>query len=65
LFSNAGILEDDLLWSFNGVALEDDPYALEKAKAALVDGEAMVLGVLRNGQEISITLPPEVMLTRP
>lgn len=65
LFSNAGVLEDDLLWAFNGVSLEEDPYALEKAKAALVDGEAMVLSVQRDGKEISITLPPEVMLTPP
>ena len=65
LFSNAGVLEDDLLWAFNGVSLEDDPYALEKAKAALVDGEAMVLSIQREDQDMTIILPPEVMLTPP
>ena len=65
LFSNAGIRQDDLLWAMNGIALTDDPFALEKAKAAIVDGQPMVLSVLRNGEEITITLPPEVMLTPP
>ena len=65
LFANAGVQADDLLWALNGIPLDQDPYALEKAKALLADGEAMELDIQRDGEKITITLPPEVMLTRP
>ncbi len=55
------VREGDLIWALNGLQIIDDPCALEKAKAALTDGTDMVLSILRDGEEITVTVPPSAL----
>lgn len=51
-----GMKAGDLLFRCDGIDLEDDPFAAEKAIAKLSDGEDVVFSVERNGETIDLVL---------
>ena len=52
----AGLKQGDLIWAVDGVAWADDPFVLERAKAALAAGKSVQLQVERRGKTVKVTL---------
>ena len=56
LAEKAGLKEQDLIISADGVKIVDDSYAVNKAKARIADGGSFMLTVERPGEKEPVDL---------
>ncbi len=51
-----GLQVKDLVYEADGIRYADDPYIIQRAKAKMADGEAVIFKVLRSGESLELKL---------
>lgn len=59
--NNYDIEIGDIIIGANGILIDDDPYALEKAKASLMDGNDLTLMIMNNNERKDVIIPANLV----